>query len=896
MRPDIAKTFNTSFASRLFKLIVLLSVLPSFVTISSVAYNESERVQEVEKELNHQNLKSIVLNGLKILELYRSDSSNILREHYLQQYELSKSLAEKSKFKDIIIFDGESYSNLKKGQEKNGKYLNSGRVEIDDHIFLEGRQERFSESIFNISVSLNLFDIWHHTVLADSQVLCVLTDEKSSVSCTNSNGLIYSGNMNSVFEGAAVLASWNLFMPGYGDSEQISFYLLSTRLPSVSILPSKAFSYTALFYILSNLVFVFLLIQLLRKYTKPIDRIKDIQNQVDPNSSNLMDNELRGIGDSLISMNSALSRKVETLSVIKEVSEASFQEKSNLSENLIVGMLAMDSISACAFFEIENNLPKCLYFLGENSGLELHFEDLDEKLNRIENFGINSPLISREVGEALGCSVFSSSNSVEKFVVNSGNSQYGILLCELSSLMNDDSWHHIYDVIGYSKLAFQAKDRGDQLKYRANNDVLTGLLNRERMGELVTKNLKDHKGLSCFIFIDLDNFKFINDSKGHAVGDNALKIVASLLRTCLHGEEALISRFGGDEFNVFLKRVNSEAKALYVARLILDEILNYSEIESIKLSASMGVVLSESESTYEELLRQSDIAMYSAKGHGKSRFSVYTPQLDVEAKERAELDGFVGALDCRTQLDVVFQPKVDRAGLVSGFEALSRFKSDSRDWPPFDVISHAEQTGKIMDIGYAVFRRVCSELVDWKKFDIPCVPVSVNVSPVQLQDSSFAKSVLNICVDQSVRPNQIEIEITESELIELGGLASASIRELHQFGFKLILDDFGTGYSSFSYLSELPFSGLKVDKSLTEKLIESDKHRTILEAIVKMAHHMNMKVTVEGVESESEKDLVNKVGSDDIQGYFFSRPLDVSSARNYLVDVGAANMTDGVCL
>lgn len=884
MSSYLTKAFNTSFASRLFKLIVLLSIIPSLISLSVSIYYQYDTAISSQNKINQHQLKTIALAGLELIHNYRGQSLGLAEAFYDDKGLDIEQIIYSSPFTDFHYIDKEGLSILK--GDSDIAAAASAKIWLLDHKYYE----RISDPAkrFEVIFSLPLVEVWRPSFLADKQIFCILPQETEAVPnheiCLNDGGIETWEKLDKSDVLSNQLASWNMFLPGYSQDSQLATSL-QTSLDSQVDTPLSVVNFTALFYILSNLAFIFLLIQLLRSSTRPIDRIRDIQSSLPTLSSTEAKSELKSIGDSLLEMNSNLSERVAMLSAVRRLSEASLEEDKHLPEELVLGLLGMRSINACLYLELDDQAnPKCLYLKSLASPLYIEKDRLDDKYEMLKSLVERGAIESSDMLEVSAGKVFEPNNSVLHLSLGSSKECFGLLFCELQKDLDEHEWEHIFDVVDYSKLAFKAKQREDELQYRANNDLLTGLLNRERMSELVDISLNRSNSVSAFIFIDLDNFKHINDTQGHEAGDRAIKLAAGVIKTCLAGRSALISRFGGDEFNIFLEGVRSKTEVVRLAELVLRNIEKHTAGLNAMVSASVGIVFSDDAGDSEDLMRCADIAMYSAKAKGKSQVAVYNKEQSQLARDRASLDDFVSRLDCKQDLNMVLQPKVNKSGKIIGFEALSRFRvPEGHQWNTFDIISHAEATGKILDLGTEILRKACLTLSNWKAEGVPLAVISVNVAPLQLQSPSFIDELTAVCREYDIDNAYIELEVTESELIETDGVAASSIAELHKRGFKLSLDDFGTGYSCFSYISDLPFGRLKVDKSLTENVSKSQKHRTILEAIIKMAKHMGMEVTVEGVETEEEKQLIYLLGADDIQGYVFSRPVPAEEAKLMLM-------------
>lgn len=418
------------------------------------------------------------------------------------------------------------------------------------------------------------------------------------------------------------------------------------------------------------------------------------------------------------------------------------------------------------------------------------------------------------------------------------------------------------------------------LAHQAFHDGLTGLANRALFRDRVEHALATHhRGLRdlAVLFLDLDGFKAVNDSYGHASGDRLLVQVGERLLACVRPGDT-VSRLGGDEFAVLLERMDAEWNAEEVARRLLDALqppFNVDDRE-ILVRASIGIAVTESrDETAELLLRNADVAMYRAKAAGGSTARNFEPEMHAALVDRLEIETDLRRALAAGQFLLHFQPTIELdTGSVVGAEALIRWQHPSRGLiQPNDFIAIAEDTGQIIDIGAWVLVTACHWASRWRRRD-PAFTVAVNVSGRQLVDGSFIDTVKSALAVSGLPAEALVLEMTESILIERTDLTIDLLHELKSLGVGLAIDDFGTGYSSLSYLGRFPVDTLKIDKSFVEKLgVENDDKVELTRAIVRLGTTMSLKTVAEGIEELSQLAMLRSMGCSNGQGFLFSRPV-----------------------
>jgi diguanylate cyclase (GGDEF)-like protein len=456
--------------------------------------------------------------------------------------------------------------------------------------------------------------------------------------------------------------------------------------------------------------------------------------------------------------------------------------------------------------------------------------------------------------------------------------------------VNDELIEQARDLGKRVGVAFAAHAREAQLVLRAHHDDLTGLPNRALLSERLQQELAHARRSGnqlALLFLDLDRFKSVNDTLGHDGGDQLLRVAAERLSACVR-ESDTVARLGGDEFVVLLTGLNNPLQAAALAGQILDLLSEPFTISGSEcfIGASIGVSVFPSDgTTAEELLKQADIAMYRAKAAGRGRFVFFEESMNVEQRDRALMERELHLAITRNQFSVHYQPRVDlRDGRLLGAEALLRWNHpELGSVSPAVFIPLAEDVGLIDTIGPWVLRQVCAQLAVWQAAGYAVGTVAVNVSGRQFKSSDLVAQVQQALESSGLAPHILELEVTEGVLIENVESVIEVLGRLKQIGVSVALDDFGTGYSSMAYLRRLPIDVLKIDQSFVRDLAHDEDARSIVQAIIAMAHALHKSVVAEGVETLVQANLLRTWGCNEAQGYYFSRPV-TAAALEALMD------------
>ena len=447
----------------------------------------------------------------------------------------------------------------------------------------------------------------------------------------------------------------------------------------------------------------------------------------------------------------------------------------------------------------------------------------------------------------------------------------------------------VIGVIGTYEDITERKVAEERVQYLAYYDALTGLPNRTLLQDRLTKALasaRRRKDKVALLFLDLNRFKDINDSLGHSVGDLLLKEVAARLQKWAR-EQDTVARAGGDEFVIVLTAAKDGADAAVAAERLMHAMSAGFVVQgrSLSISCSLGIsVFPEHGTDSETLIKNADAAMYCAKENGGHNFRFFTDDLNAQAAERLTLENGLRLALEKKELFLVYQPQMEIAtGRIIGLEALLRWQHpDLGLVPPDKFIRIAENSGLIMPIGEWVLRTACSQARKWQDEGLPAVSVAVNVSAVQFRQADFCELIRRVLNETGLGPQYLELELTESLLLANADVTLSVIQELKAMDLTLAIDDFGTGYSSLSYLKHFPVSKLKIDRSFIRDVAVNPDDAAITTAIISLAKSLSLKVIAEGVENEAQMSFLRAHQCDEIQGYYFSKPLAVDKVADKL--------------
>ncbi|NEV60777.1 putative bifunctional diguanylate cyclase/phosphodiesterase [Thiorhodococcus minor] len=446
----------------------------------------------------------------------------------------------------------------------------------------------------------------------------------------------------------------------------------------------------------------------------------------------------------------------------------------------------------------------------------------------------------------------------------------------------------------------ESKANEARIHYMAHHDFLTGLPNRfllaDRLTQLVAASRRGG-GKLAVLFIDLDRFKTVNDSLGHSVGDRLLCVIGERLRSLLRASDT-VARQGGDELIVLLSQIDGPAEAARVCGKLLPALSEPCLIDGLELSVtpSIGIAVGpEDGEDSDSLLKHADLAMYQVKQQGRNDFAFFRPEMRVRIANLLQLEKHLRHAVDREELKLFYQPQVSlETDRIVGVEALVRWRHPERGLVlPGELIGLAEETRLIFPIGEWVLRQACRQLARWRQVLDPGLRMAVNLSAVQFQQPGLAEMVRSALDDAGLEPQALELEVTESLLMDNASRTVETLTMLKEMGIQLSIDDFGTGYSSLVYLKRFPVGQLKIDRSFVRDILEDSGDAAICTAIIALASYLRLEVVAEGVETPEQLDWLRRSGCDRVQGYLLGRPAPAAEIEAMLARDAEVDLVSG---
>jgi diguanylate cyclase (GGDEF)-like protein len=564
---------------------------------------------------------------------------------------------------------------------------------------------------------------------------------------------------------------------------------------------------------------------------------------------------------------------------------------SSLQKIFVRALIAREREAALAsqFDTALNNMPHGLSMFRADGRLAVMNHRFSEMMNLSDDFVQQGAEVS-DICSACVVAGSISASSARLILREVENSQAGEIITTDPDINKNRSLSWTFQpMVGGGTVVLveditERKDAEARISHLARYDELTELPNRVNFRDEIGRLLTVQQGadrLSALLFVDLDQFKQVNDTLGHPCGDQLLCAVADRLREMLRPED-FVARFGGDEFVVFQQNINSHEDAAGLARRIVDRLSERYKIDNhlVEIGASVGIAMTSAGVSADTLLKNADMALYRAKADGRGTFCFFRDEMaqTVEARRILELD--LRKALANEEFELFYQPLVNlKSGKIATCEALLRWNHPVRGTvSPIDIIPVAEDMGLIVDLGRWILRKACMECMKWPE----AVSVAVNFSPQQFHQRDVLSEVRYALEVSGLPAHRLEIEITESSLLRNTQLTHDVLSQLHSLGVRISLDDFGTGYSSLSYLHNFPLQKVKIDRSFLEG-IDSDRPLTLLRGVARLSADLGMSVVVEGIETNEQLELISADGAvTEAQGYLFSRPVPAIRIRQLL--------------
>ncbi|MCL6459246.1 MAG: EAL domain-containing protein, partial [Gorillibacterium sp.] len=431
-----------------------------------------------------------------------------------------------------------------------------------------------------------------------------------------------------------------------------------------------------------------------------------------------------------------------------------------------------------------------------------------------------------------------------------------------------------------------SKENQEKLRYLAYYDSLSKLPNRLSLLETMETFLVQSDGKAALIFVDMDNFKYINDTLGHKFGDSLIYETSKRLVSIV-GEKGMVCRLGGDEFVIFLPDIKEQKHAVQLVKFILDQFKEPFIVNESQLHVTVSIGISyypEDGTNAEDLLKSADVAMYKSKEQGKASYTIYRKSMQTAFNDRMSIEKLMRNALKGQEFLLHYQPQVDlKTNRITGFEALLRWESRELGMmPPYSFIKIAEDSRMIIPIGEWVLQTACAFLAKLHRSGYSNCRMAVNISVIQLVQDDFVPMIMRTLDRERIAPEFLELEITESIFMVSFESIVAKLEILRFRGVRIALDDFGTGYSSLSYLKLLPITVLKIDKVFIDSIPDISQNRALTDTIIALGHQLNLEVVAEGIESEEQLNYLKGVGCDKVQGFYYSRPVPEREAMQLL--------------
>jgi len=490
-----------------------------------------------------------------------------------------------------------------------------------------------------------------------------------------------------------------------------------------------------------------------------------------------------------------------------------------------------------------------------------------------------------DILEQLLSGEISNSHSERRLVAQNGVEIWVNLHVVLQTSEDESPLYFIIQMADITEMK-RGQERMERLAFY---DTLTDLANRrlfnDRLQQAIARTQRSRKS-AALLYLDLDQFKRVNDTLGHDAGDALLKHVSLRLQKCVRKEDT-VARPGGDEFTIILSDINSISDASHVAEKILSELRKPIAIagQQLVVTTSIGITMMPQDSNdAQTLMRNADMAMYKAKERGRNNYQFFLEDMNRTAKNRLQIETELREALKRDEFDLFYQPKVRLSDKrFTGVECLIRWRHPTRGLlGPDEFIAIAEETGVIVEIGSWVIEQACVAARLLRAEHNSTFQVALNISPRQFRDPNLITTIRRCLREASLPPEAIEIEITETMLMQDIEAATQTVQRLHDIGTSLAIDDFGTGYSSLNYLKRFPIDTVKVDRSFVTDIPQSDDDMAITSAVIAMAHRLKMSVVAEGVETEAQRDFLIQHNCEYAQGYLFGKPMPLKEFRSLL--------------
>ena len=699
--------------------------------------------------------------------------------------------------------------------------------------------------------------------------------------------------------------AWELFMRGefYDDAwlfETTQLYSAHTANAN-NIIGSSSFISVAM---LSLLIVGFLGLIQIRRTMMPLESLIDGTRKISQGDFTQVNvsghSEFSELASAFNGMSAEIKRQVSTLQSFSFIDRGivSNLDLEHLIEQILQRMHSLKPDASFYIFHMDENTgaeTQCnVHISGSSAISSMRITISTKEIGVIKSYGLGHlgrcKLNSNFIHEGLTAEMGDNYIWVAPIFWQNEMCAFLVVGSTIPLKIHDHDWHEFRELASRIGIVISAQQREEKLLMQAQYDSLTGLPNRILLQDRLRQAI-DHSTRSgdpaWVLFLDLDRFKYVNDSLGHHTGDELLIQIAKRLQSIVR-ENDTVARFGGDEFVIILQGKMDDNLRLGILNRLIESVATPVRINNHELitTCSIGVAVYPNDgNNTDTLIKHADIAMYRAKELGKNNFQFFTQFMNKKAAERMRMEFLLRKAMERNELQLHYQPKVDlTTHQIVGLEALIRWNNEELGMvSPATFIPLAEETGLILEIGECVIRQSCIQAVAWQKAGLGELVMSVNLSARQFGQYDLAESIRVILVETGLKAEHLELELTESLFMKNSGDILKVLHEIKALGVKLSIDDFGTGYSNLSYLNSLPLDTLKIDKTFTDDILLNHNNAPIVDTIITLAKNLELTVVAEGVESATQVTYLSARGCDQIQGYYFSRPEPAEQIKAMLI-------------
>lgn len=914
---------KSKVAKRIFILFVIAAIIPIAIT-GIVAYNYVTNLLTLQ-EHKHLTVQSksygmAIFDRILVAEsqliglgenIISANSIDVGVSKYSQEVESNSSL-----FENIRVYS----DNLKFNSFTN-KHLLDGNTKItisnetDNIIINFSRLLNTIDSTFLLSADVDTKYIFGDMdMFAGEDDACVIAKGIGVLNCSNKSlNIISLPSFDKYFNNQSdtntvningnnyIVASWELFLNGsYNTESWIIYYTIPSNIILASI---KSFGNLLIpLLLLAILVVTLISINQISKILIPLEKLSFLTRKIAKRNFNEKVNfdsgdEFQQLGESFNAMASELAKQFTAITAMsnldrailatmnkEKVIEAIFKNLEDYLDYNYVSVILLDNNNEpkgnlYSYSKTDNKITSKFSVNINEVDINILLDHTDSYVRTLERHKLNKFDWLDTVH----------SNYITTISIKQEQNTVALILAghEYRPQLNKESMEQLSNYTDRINVALNAVEREERLVKQANFDDLTGLPNRQKLSDTFQNIISQQNGKQkvAILFIDLDRFKVINDSQGHAIGDKLLVEASARIKTCIDNK-GFIARYGGDEFVILLPIDFDSSHITEISNKIISQLSRLFTIDNYEqyIGASIGISLYPQDgSNWDDVLQKADIAMYKAKQNGRSRSLFFSDTMQADILEKATLEADLFHCIEKQEVYLVYQPQINIAtGEISGVETLMRWEHSTKgNIRPDQFISYAEDSGFIIPLGIWAIRTALKQCEDWQLENHSLPKIAINVSPRQLRHENFISEVEALVTDFDMHTTNIEFEITERLFLSGDINILNKLQQLNKLGISISIDDFGKGYSSLSYLKKLPVQTLKIDKLFIDDIHKDKESVAIVKAIIAMAKSLDKTVIAEGIETVEQLNILKELDCDIAQGYFISKPKLAREVMNY---------------